>query len=86
MLRGERGSLTARAEVELIEDTADMVAGGVLADHQLAGDLLVSQPISNQRQHLSLASGEQCDLAVLLGRRQLPDTRYHLGGDGWVKK
>src|SRR5688572_24590508 len=51
----------AVAQVELSEDAAHVVGGGLRADVQASADLGVGQAVPEQREHLLFASGEHAE-------------------------
>src|SRR5688572_6404386 len=58
LAHGVHDGLHAGVELQLLQDVADVVLDGVLADDQLAGDLAVVHPGRDVAQHLELALGQ----------------------------
>ena len=54
----DRGGLDPGVDLELGEDVGDVDAGGLGADEQRLGDLVVAAAGRDQGQHLGLAWGE----------------------------
>ena len=50
--------LRAVGEIQFLEDTTDMGAHGVLADHKLLGDITIGFALSQQGEDLALTGGE----------------------------
>lgn len=69
MLDGVQGGLGAAGETEFAEDVADVRARGAVRDPKVGRDLLVAQPVAEERQHLKFAFGERVDR---LWRRSSP--------------
>src|SRR5918995_651551 len=82
MPKREGGHLGAALEVELRENAAHVVAGGLRRDIQTCRDLGVRETLAQQRKHLALALRERLrELGTGAGRpAQLPDQRRRLVG------
>ena len=86
MLGGKRRGLAPATEAELVQDPADVVAGGILADDELGRDFLIGETLCDQGQHLPLPPGQESRLSVMLFGRQLPKSVQHFGGNGGVQQ
>ena len=69
MLERERPGRRPRGDSELREDVLEVAGDGVLADHQLLGDVPVAPPARDQAQDLELAIAEPVRRAVAADRR-----------------
>ena len=67
VLEREGGCGRARRDTELPEDVLHAAGDGVLADHQLAGDLAVALPGGDEAQYLQLPAGKAVRVAARRG-------------------
>src|SRR5215211_3324744 len=58
VLDGEQAGAGPVGDAELAVDVLDVVADGLLADEQVAGDVTVGPALGDQAQHLDLPGGE----------------------------
>src|SRR5512133_2517418 len=66
VLERERPGRGARGHAKLREDVLHVSRNGVLADHEVRGDLAVALPSCQQPQHLELASGQPVPLTRIV--------------------
>src|SRR5690242_20656631 len=84
-LAGADDGLRPVCDLELAKDVGHMVAHGLLAQDETAGDLPIVAPLGNQPQHLPFSVGQVWKFGWVWGLSQRHKVLRQPHGNGWAE-